>query len=610
MAMDQGFISQALVYMAAAVVVVPISRRLGLGSVLGFLVAGVAIGPFGLGLISDVQDVLHFAEFGVVMLLFLVGLELQPSRIWEMRRLLFGLGAAQVGITLAVTAIGALAVGLPWRTAVVVGMGVAMSSTAIALQTMQERHLLATRSGNAALNVALFQDLAVIPMMTGLALLSPDQSEGASVLQWGKIGLAFALIAGVILAGRFLLRPLLRYIAKTDLREIFIAFSLLLVFGTALAVQAVGLSMALGTFLAGVLLADSEYRHELELDIEPFKGLLLGLFFIAVGMSIDIPAVLKNPVLVFALAFGLVALKLAILFGLGRLFGLSKAEAIPFAIVLSAVGEFAFVLFRIAASEKVIDSNTLNLLNAIVAVSMLTTPFLMMGYQRLCLGDARSESTREADVVDEQHSIVVAGFGRVGQVVTRLLVAKGFQATVIDHDPNHIELLKKFGWKTYYGDATRLDMLQAAGVGKATLVILAFDDGDALVKTAELIRSHYPDVKILSRAHGRSDAFELVDLGVKPYRETFFTAIAMGTDALVALGFEPHAAHRAAQEFRQHDERMLVEHAPHRKDQAKLIALASQGREDLENLMRDERTPVSQGNNWKADALSEEVIKR
>lgn len=583
-----GFLAQALIYLAAAVIAVPLSKRLGLGSVLGFLLAGVAIGPWGLALIGDVEAILHFSEFGVVLLLFLVGLELNPQRLWSLRRSIFGMGTLQVVATIAlVTGIG-FALGTGFGVALVAGMGFAMSSTAIALATLEEKNLLPTPGGQASFAVLLFQDLAVIPLMLVLSLMSPERAGGTG-FDLMAAARAIGLIVLLIFAGRFLLRPLLRYIANTGLREIFIAFSLLLVIGIALLMQSVGLSAALGTFLAGVLLADSEYRHELELDIEPFKGLLLGLFFISVGMSVDLGLFVSVPLLVFGIALAVVAAKVLLLYALARGFRLCGADGILFALTLSQIGEFAFVLFGIATTEHLLSRETANILNAAVAASMLSTPLLMIAYEKLILPRLERNDARAADVIDEHNPVIVAGYGRFGQVAARMLNARGIATTVIDHDPNQIELVRRFGQKAYYGDVTRLDLLEAAGAGKAKLLIVAVDDKDAAMSTALLAREHFPGLRILVRAYSRTDAFEYAELGIPAVRETFGSAIDAGEAALRVLGHSAHAAKRIATHFRRHDEDLLARSAPHRGDVKQLVTLGQQGRADLEKLLNNER---------------------
>jgi monovalent cation:proton antiporter-2 (CPA2) family protein len=581
---EHGFLYQALIYLAAGVIAVPLFKKLGLGSVLGFLAAGMVIGPWGLKLVSRPEAVLHFAEFGVVLLLFLVGLELNPHRLWQMRRPIFGMGGTQVVATIfAVTAIG-WALDQPLTIVVVAGMGFAMSSTAIALATLQERRLLGTPGGQAGFSVLLFQDLAVIPLALLLALLSPGATGG---MDWLAAGRAVVIIAALIAVGHFGLRPLLRVVANTGQREIFIGFALLLVLGVAALMESLGLSMALGSFLAGVMLAESEYRHELELDIEPFKGLLLGLFFIAVGMSIDLNLFLRTPLVILGLALGIVALKSLLLYPIARLFGYcAPSDAFVFALSLSQVGEFAFVLF--AAAGSILPRETYNVLNAAVAVSMVATPFLMILYMRVIAPRLARGAERPADVVDEALPVIVAGFGRFGQVVTRVLNGLRIHATLIDHDPNQIELVRRFGSKAYYGDATRLDVLEKAGVARARLLVVAIDDNVAALRLVRRVRERYPMLKIVARAHGRSDAFEYLDMGVPAVRELFGSALDGAELALRALDFGPVAARRLVTRFRRHDEEMLAEQAPHRGEIKQLIAMQQSGRNDLERLLRSE----------------------
>jgi monovalent cation:proton antiporter-2 (CPA2) family protein len=584
---DQGFLNQALVYLAAAVIAVPISRRLGLGSVLGFLIAGAAIGPWGLRVIPDPATVLQFAEIGVVLLLFLVGLELEPRRLWALRRPIFGMGAAQVVVTIIVFAVLGRLLGLGWAVAIAAGMGLAMSSTAIGLATLAEKRLLQTPGGQASFSVLLFQDIAVIPLLLVLGMLSA--AGDAHTFDWLAALKAVALIAALIVAGRFLLRPLLRYIAQTGLREIFIAFALLLVIGIASLMHAVGLSMALGAFLAGVLLADSEYRHELELDIDPFKGLLLGLFFIAVGMSVDLGLFVRSPLLVLGLALGVVLVKAALLYPLSITFGYcGRADATLFAIALSQVGEFAFVLFGVAASQKVLGRETVDLLNAVVAASMISTPLLMMVWERVIAPRLTSRTVRAPDVIEERNPVIVAGFGRFGQIVTRVLHGMGIGVTIIEHDAGQIETVRRFGWKAYYGDATRLDLLESAGARDARLLIVAIDDQEAAMRTVTRARERFPNLQVIVRAHSRTDAYEYVALGVPSVRETFGSALDVASGALQLLGRSIEQAREAVQQFRTLDEQRLVALAPHRNDEQKLIAFARRERENLNQLLTNE----------------------
>lgn len=597
MAVESSFLLQGIIYLSAAIIAVPISKRIGLGSVLGYLLAGVAIGPWGFGLINEVETVLHFAEFGVVMMLFLIGLELNLAKLWQLRVPVFLLGGAQVLVTLLITWGLSLAFNLQWQIGLVAGMGVAMSSTAIAIQTLTEKNWLNLPSGKSAFAVLLFQDLAVIPLMLLLALIAPSSSASAFDLMAALK--ALGAVVAVVIGGTYLLRHALRYIANTGMREIFIAFALLLVLGVAVLMESVGLSMALGSFLAGVLLADSEYRQELELDIEPFKGLLLGLFFIAVGMSVDIGLLWRQPLLILGLAFGFVALKILVLFSLARLFKQQKADTWIFALTLSQIGEFAFVIFAAAQQQQIFDTQITNILNAIVAVSMLTTPLLLVLHGAL-LKRQQAHKPDAFEPIDVKNKIIVAGFGRVGQVVTRLLNGIGQPPTVIEQDPNQIELVRRFGFKAYYGDITRPDVLVAAGIANATLLVLAIDDMEDALKTAKYVRKNYPQVKILARARNRTAAFEFMAEEIDSVRETFHSALSLGEKSLQALGFGVHQANKIAWQFKQHDEANLIEAFPHRHDQNQLVAVNHKAREDLEALLRAEQeiTPLKPEDTW------------
>ena len=579
----QGFLQQALIYLAAGVIAVPLFKKIGLGPVLGYLAAGMVIGPWGLRLIGDPQTVLHFAEFGVVLLLFLIGLELDPQRLWTLRRPILGMGSVQVLATALAAAAIAWAFGQPPAVALIAGMGIAMSSTAIALASLQERNLLSAPGGQAGFSVLLFQDLAVIPLLLTVALLS----EGKASLDWRAAAVAVALIAALITGGRLVLRPALRYIANARLREVFVGAALLLVIGIAVLMEAAGLSMALGAFLAGVILADSEYRQELELDIEPFKGLLLGLFFIAIGMSVDLSLFVRSPLLVLGLALGIVVLKAALLFPIANLFGYcGRADAALFALSLSQVGEFAFVLFGAAGS--LLPPSTLAVLNAAVAVSMATTPLLMLLYERALAPRLARGATRVPGVSDEANPVIIAGFGRFGQVVSRVLNGLRVSATLIDHDPNQVDLVRRFGNPAYYGDASRLDVLERAGLARARLLVVALDDSEAALRTVKQVRRRYPQLAIIARAHSRSDGYEYMDLGVPAVRETFGSALDAAELALRALGYGPVGARRVITQFRRHDEEIMEQQAPHRGETKQLIALNLQGRRDLEALLARE----------------------
>ena len=581
-----SFLPQALVYLAAGVIAVPVFRRLGLGSVLGYLVAGVVIGPWGLALISDPQTVLQFSEFGVVLLLFLIGLELNPQRVWSLRRAIFGLGGVQVAATIAAVAAVAVALGQSLTVGVVAGMGIAMSSTAIGLATLGEKNLLQTPGGQASFAVLLFQDLAVIPLLLVLGALG-GESDGFHFMDLAKgIGMIVLLIG----AGRVLVRPVLRFVAEARLREAFVGFSLLVVLGTSALTEWAGLSMALGAFLAGVMLADSEYRHELELDIEPFKGLLLGLFFIAIGMSIDLGLFLRAPWLVLGIAFGIVLLKLAILFPIARLFGYcNRADAGTFAAALSQAGEFAFVLF--GAAGTLLPKEAVAVLNAAVAVSMLTTPFLFMALQKLKF---ESGEERAADPIRESNPVIVAGFGRFGQVVVRVLRGLGIGATVIDHDPGQIDTVRRFGWKAYYGDATRMDLIESAGARNAKLLLVAIDDAEGAMRLVKRARRYFPDLPIVVRAHSRTDAYEYAEIGVTAVREVFGSALDAAGRVLGALGYSERETQSILGRFEEYDERQIVQNAPHRHDIKTLIALSEQGRRDIAELLAAEARSAPQ----------------
>ena len=581
-----GFLQQALIYLAAGVVAVPLFRRLGLGSVLGYLVAGMAIGPWGFALIFDPQTVLQFSELGVVLLLFLIGLELNLKRVWALRRAIFGLGAAQVAATIvAIAAIGA-ALGQPLLVGAVAGMGIAMSSTAIGLATLSEKNLLATPGGQASFAVLLFQDLAVVPLLLVLGFLA----GAAGSFSWMDVAKPLGLIVLLVAMGRILVRPVLRYVAEARLREAFVGFSLLVVLGTAALMLWAGLSMALGAFLAGVILAESEYRHEIELDIEPFKGLLLGLFFIAVGMSVDLGLFLRAPWLVLGLALGVVLLKILILYPVVQAFGYcNRADAATFAVALSQAGEFAFVLFGAAGS--LLSAETTAVLNAAVAVSMLTTPFLFMAYQKFRF-EPRQE--RAADPIRESNPVIVAGFGRFGQVVARVLRGLGIGATVIDHDPGQIDTVRRFGWKAYYGDATRLELLESAGVASAKLLLVAIDDTAAAMQLVKRVRARFPALAIVVRARSRTDAYEYVEMGVPAVREVFASALEAASRILRILNFSEREAESILRRFQEYDEGQIVQNAPHRHDIKTLIAASEQGRRDIADLLAAEARSAPQ----------------
>jgi glutathione-regulated potassium-efflux system ancillary protein KefC len=594
---DHSLLFNAFVYLLAAVLAVPLSKRLGFGAVLGYLLAGVAIGPWGLGLIREAEDILHFAEFGVVLLLFAIGLELNPGRLWAMRKPILGLGAAQVIVTAAIlTGIG-MTFGLNSSVAVVAAMGLSLSSTAMALQLLNERNLLPTPAGHSGFSVLLFQDIAVIPMLALIPLLGVSTADEAShSFDWIALLQAIGVIVLIIVGGRFALRPVLRLIAATELREVFTAFSLLLVIAAALLMQAVGMSMALGAFLAGVLLAESEYRHALESDIEPFKGLLLGLFFIAVGMSIDFGILLRDPLTIAGLALGLVTIKTIILYTLGRIYGLPARQLPLFALVLSQGGEFAFVLFGVAQTSGVIPATVTDTLIVTVALSMLTTPLLMVVNDKFLAPRLDHTPVPPMDEMEDQgHPVIIAGFGRFGQIVGRLLHANGIDATVLEHDPNHIETLRRFRFKVFYGDACRLDLLRAAGAESAKVLVIAIDEREGTLRLAELVRENFPHLQIISRAWDLAHVFELLEEGVCAIeRETFEGALRLGEEALKQLGFTAWRAKQAAHQFRAHDEETLREIYQHyHEDFDVRIRISADARERLREIMQSDEDHLS-----------------
>lgn len=589
------FLLQAAIYLCAAIILVPVFKKLGLGSVLGYLIAGILIGPFALKLIADPEHVLHFAEFGVVVMLFLIGLELDPQKVWELRKLLFGLGGLQVTLTMALVTGMAYLWGLSWPVALIIGMGVAMSSTAIGLTALIEKKQLQSKGGQAAFATLLFQDLSVIPLFMLLATLAPHRAHTG--LDLVAVARAVAAIAAIVFASRALLPPLMRVIAQTGIRELFVAFSLLLVISVSLAMESVGLSMALGTFLAGVLLAGSEYRYELRLDLEPVKGLLMGLFFISVGMTVDISLLTSQPGLILGSALLLVTTKIAVLMALGWLLKYPLRDTLLYGISISQIGEFAFVIFSVALTQDSISRETYQGLNAIVAVSMLVTPVLLLLYDHLLTAKG---SDRRQDAISEKNAVIIAGFGRVGQIVGRVLLAKGVPVTLIDNDPTQVDLMRQFGWRCYYGDASRLDVLKAAGIAQATLLVIAVNDPAAALEMATLVKARWPQVAIVVRARSRTDAFDLRELDLHPIRETFYSSLEAARQALLVIGETPRAAANIIRKFEKHDTEQLEATRKIRHDRKALTSVLAQAREDLKTLLEME-TPASDKTDPPAD---------
>lgn len=578
--------AQIALFLAATVIVVPLFRWLKLGAVLGYLAAGVVIGPSVLRLVDDVDAILHFAEFGVVLLLFVIGLELKPARLWVMRRPVFGTGGAQVVFTTIALAAAASALGQPLLQSLVIGFALSLSSTALILQVLAERNELKDHHGRSAFGILLFQDIAVMPALALLPL-----AAGGGSFDWRDVVLGLAVLLGVSFGGRYVLRPLLRIVAQTRVHEAFTAAALLVVVGTALVFDAAGLSMALGAFIAGVLLADNEYRHELEADIGPFKGLLLGLFFIAVGMSANVRLLAEEPLLVFGLLAGFLALKTAVMWAVARSTGHHGAIARRLAVAMSGGGEFAFVLFALATGDSVLDPATADLLVIVVTLSMIATPLLISLHAAL---EARIAGARPLprydDMQDEEPRVIVAGFGRFGQIVARVLRARRIRFTALEASQTQADFVRRFGNKLYYGDASRLDILRAAGAGHAELLVLAIDDVEASVRTAELARKHFPALRILARARNRQHAFRLMDLGVEHvFRETLGSSLEMAEEALVTLGATREAAARDVRRFREHDEATLAAQAAVKDDEEKIMATSKEAAAQLERLFESDR---------------------
>ncbi|HTD14982.1 MAG TPA: monovalent cation:proton antiporter-2 (CPA2) family protein [Chthoniobacterales bacterium] len=566
---SSNYLFQAFIYLAAAVVSVPIAKRLGLGSVLGYLLAGVIIGPHVFGFIGDARgDVMNVAQFGVVMMLFLVGLELRPNVLWRLRGPIFGSGTLQVVVTALICAVLALCFHLAIGPAIAIGLILSDSSTAIAVQSLSEKGWLNTKGGQTSVAVLLFQDLAVIPILAVIPFLAathPTPAAATHSATWFQALLVLATVAAIVIGGRFLVGPVFHFLALTRLHEIFTAAALLLVVGIALAMQLIGLSPALGTFLAGVVLAESEYRHELEADIEPFKGLLLGLFFVSVGASIDLSLIQSQPILMCSLVIGLLLIKAAVLYGIGKISRLENSQNFTFSLALAQGGEFAFVLVAFAVHNRVFDQGLGDRLIAVVALSMVAAPFLFT-INEFWIQPRFSSRLRERqpDQIDEINPVIIAGVGRYGAVVARLLNAQNIKTTVLDFDPEQVDLIRKIGFKVFYGDATRHEMLAAAGADRAKLLLIAIDDVEGSLGLVQLAQKHFPNLNLLVRARDREHAYRLIRMGVRNiFRETLESSLEMSVEALRLLGFGAYRAYRAAHTFKEYDEetvRVLAEY--------------------------------------------------
>ncbi|WP_237931441.1 glutathione-regulated potassium-efflux system protein KefC [Buttiauxella sp. S19-1] len=560
--MDSHSMIQALIYLGSAAIIVPIAVRLGLGSVLGYLIAGCIIGPWGLRLVTDAETILHFAEIGVVLMLFVIGLELDPQRLWTLRASVFGGGALQMVACGLLLGLFCMFLGLRWQVAVLIGLTLALSSTAIAMQAMNERNLTVSQMGRSAFAVLLFQDIAAIPLVAMIPLLA----SSSATTTFAAFSISALKVLGaltiVVLLGRYVTRPVLRFVARSGLREVFSAMALFMVFGFGLLLEEAGLSMAMGAFLAGVLLASSEYRHALESDIEPFKGLLLGLFFIGVGMSIDFGTLLESPLRIIVLLLGFLAIKIITLWIVAKPLNVPRKQRRWFAVLLGQGSEFAFVIFGTARMAEVLDDSWAKSLTLAVALSMAATPLLLVLLNRL--EKSGPEQAQEADEIDEeQPRVIIAGFGRFGQIAGRLLLTSGVKMVVLDHDPDHIETLRKFGTKVFYGDATRVDLLESAGAAKAEVLINAIDDPDANMQLAELVQEHFPHLKVIARARDLDHFIRLRQLGVdQPERETFEGALKVGRRALEGLGVGSYEARERADHFRRFNAQMVEEMVP------------------------------------------------
>jgi len=586
----------AIVLLAAAVLAVPLAKRLGFGSPLGYLAAGLAIGPSGLALVTDVEAIAHVSELGVVMLLFLIGLELRPQRLWVMRKAVFGLGGAQVALSATALAGGALALGLPWPAAVAAGAGLALSSTAIALPLLAERDLLATQAGRDSFSILLFQDLAIIPLVALLPLLGngsamPDHGEG---LGW-PIARAVGAVLLVLAGGRLLVRPVFRLVDAAKTPEIFTATALLIVLGTAALVEAAGLSMSLGAFLAGVLLSESEYRHEVKADIEPFEGLLLGLFFVSVGVSADVAGFLADPGGMLLLAVGLVAVKAAVLALLARIAGHRPGGAVRMAAALSQGSEFGFVLFGVAVADGVMAQPQANAAMLLVTLSMIATPFLFAAEERWLAPRLTRKAARPFDTIDNTAGnatppVIICGFGRVGQIVGRVLRLRRIPFTALEKDAGQVDFVRRFGNQVFYGDPTRPELLRAAGADTARLLVVALADVQESLTVVDMARRLFPNLRIAARARNRRHAHQLMDRGVEVIvRETFDSSLHLTERVLEFCGLPPDEVRHTIDTFRTHDERTLIaQHGVHH-DEERLIQSAQEAARELRRLFEADR---------------------
>lgn len=622
-----NFLTQALIYLGAAVVCVPLAKRLGMGSVLGYLLAGMLIGPFFLGFIGkEGEDIMHFAEFGVVMMLFIIGLELEPSQFWKMRRSIVGMGSMQMVLTSLFIFLMMMVLGLTPQVSLAVALAFAMSSTAIVLQTIREKGLSQTASGQASFSVLLFQDIMVIPVLAMLPLLAVKGLADSRNIESSLIGNLpgwlqglsfFAAVAIIVIGGRFIFVPLLRLVARTGLRELFTASSLLLVVSVALLMQVIGLSPALGTFLAGVVLANSEYRHELETDLDPFKGLLLGLFFIGVGASINFSLIGSKPLLITSLVLGVMIIKFAILYLTGKIFKVASDQNLLFSFALSQVGEFSFVLLAFSNQLNIIDHELMDIMMAVTAITMTITPLLLLINERIIdprfgVKEKSGTETKSAEKIEEHHKVIIAGFGHFGSTIGRFLRANGVESVILDHDSDRVALLRKMGFRVYYGDATRLDLLKSAGADNAKILIAAIDSPETNQELISTVRKNFPNLQIMARAKSRMDAYQLIDMGLKDiYRESLHTSVKLAVDVLGKLGQRNYTATRQGQKFLQYDEAALMEMAEHRHDMKQYVIKARETFKLQEELLAKDLLQEAGENDhsWDSETIRETLRK-
>jgi monovalent cation:proton antiporter-2 (CPA2) family protein len=579
---------ETVIFLIAAVIIVPIFKYLGFGAVLGYLSAGILIGPYGLNLVSDIENILHIAELGVVLLLFIIGLELQPSRLWALRHSIFIWGTLQMSITSLLFTLVGLWLGYPIILSMLIAYTLSLSSTAFALQMLAERKELTLKHGRSAFAILLFQDIAVVPLLAILPLLLVETDARAGQVNWGSVLTGLAAMIFILSAGRYLLRYFLRLIASTKVNEILTASALLIVVGFSVIFESIGLSMALGAFLAGVLLADSEYRHQLEADIEPFKGLLLGLFFIAVGMSVNISIIIQSPVNIMLITASMIIIKLLVLFILGKLQGMKHSSAKSLALSISQGGEFAFVVFATAVNIGILQVEIAETLIVAVTLSMVMTPLLLITDDVFM--SLKRKSKPKFDVPEDQYNkVIIAGFGRFGQITGRMLSAKKIPFTALESNPDQVDFVRRFGNKIFYGDASNLSLLQAANIDKASIFVLAIDDTEASVKIASIVRQHFPHIKIYARARNRQHAYELMDMGISYFRrETFAAALELAGLVLSGLGLSQDEVKQSVKRFRAHDLNRLHAHRGFHSDEEKMISLARAAAKELEELFESD----------------------